>query len=192
MRVIRVKRILYTRESECLQPLLSLISKQKKRTLVFWALEYAEELVDKFETKYPNEARPREAVNACKAWARGDVKMPFAKKAIHAAHNAATDIADDIVYCSVARAIGQVIATVHVETHAIGGPIYALTALTYENDKDDVDAVVKEECNRLYDRLLYWEANVDSFQTSWAGFMLKDDSPNKEMLLRERNKAHTL
>ena len=185
-RRIKIKRVLYNRESDCLQPLLSLIEKQRKRTLVLWALEYAEELADKFEAKYPTEHRPREAVKACRAWARGEVKMPFAKKAIHAAHNAATEIADDIVFCSIARAIGQVIATVHVETHAIGGPIYALTALSYEHGKDNAQTVVAEECDRLYKRLRYWEENADAVLMPWAQFLLKEDAPNKEKLLRDK------
>ena len=109
---MRMRRILFDRNSECLQPLLALIENQKHRTLVLWALEYAEELANKFEGKYPNEHRPREAVETCKAWAQGKVKMPVAKKTIHAAHNAATEIADDIVFCSIVRAIGQVVATV--------------------------------------------------------------------------------
>jgi hypothetical protein len=184
---IKLKRILYNRDSKCLQPLLSLIEKQKKRTLVLWALEYAEELATKFETKYPNEQRPREAINACRRWAHGEVKMPVAKKAIHAAHNAATEIAEDIVFCSIARAIGQVVATVHVETHAIGGPIYGLTAITYECGQDNAQAAVAEECDRLYSRLQYWEANVDTVQVPWAEFLLRDNIPNKERLLREKN-----
>lgn len=189
-----MKKILFNRESYCLQSLLSLIEKQKHRTLVLWALEYAEELANKFETKYPNEYRPREAVNACRAWSRGEIKMPIAKKAIHAAHNVATEISDDIIYCSIARAIGQAVATVHVETHAIGGAFYALTALTYEIGQNNAQAAVEKECNRLYERLQYWEANVDTIQMSWAEFLLKDNMPNKEKLLREKkeHKSHTV
>ena len=186
-----MKRILFSRDSDCLQPLLTLIENQNHRTLVLWALEYADELASKFESKYPNETRPREAVNACRAWARGEVKMPFAKKAIHAAHNAATEIADDIVYCSIVRAIGQVVATVHVETHAIGGPIYALTALTYENGQDNAMVAVTKECDRLFERLLYWEKSIDTFQMPWAEFLLRNNVPNKEKLLREKESKNS-
>lgn len=186
-----MRKILFNRESDCLQPLLSLIEKQKHKTLVLWALEYAEELVDKFERKYPNEPRPREALETCRAWSQGKVKMPVAKKAIHATHNAATEIVDDIVYCSIARAIGQAVATVHVGTHAIGGPMYALTALVYEGGQENASTEVTKECDRLYNRLLYWESNVDTVQTPWAEFLLKDDVPNKEKLqkvVRQRSR----
>ena len=94
---MRKRRILFNRDSECLQPLLSLIEEQNKRTLVLWALEYAGELCSKFEAKYPNEGRPRRAIDICREWSQGKVKMPVAKKAIHAAYNAATDITDDII-----------------------------------------------------------------------------------------------
>ncbi len=185
-----MRRILFNRESDCLQPLLALIEKQKHRTLVLWALEYAEELADKFETKYPQESRPREAITTCRAWSQGAVKMSAAKKAIHAAHNAAAEISDDIVYCSIARAIGQAVSTVHVETHAIGGPLYALTALVYEVGQENSQEAVTKECDRLYKRLLYWEKNVETAGTPWAAFLLRDDVPNKEKLLREKKDNH--
>lgn len=181
-----MRKILFNRESDCLQPLLALIEKQKHRTLVLWALEYAAELTEKFEQKYPDESRPRKAVDICKAWSQGDLKMPIAKKAIHAAHNTATEISDDIIYCSIVRAIGQAVATVHVETHAIGGVFYALTALVYENNQEDSQEVITKECARLYERLLYWEKNIDTINMPWADFLLRDDVPNKEKLLREK------
>lgn len=181
-----MKKILYTRDSECLQPLLRLIEEQKHRTLVLWALEYADELAARFEEKYPDEARPRQAVDACRAWAQGAVKMPVAKAAIHAALSAAAGIADDVVYCAIARAIGQAVSTVHVETHAIGGPMYALTALAYERGPENARQAVLAECDRLCGRLRYWQEHIDSVQTPWAAFLLREDAPNKEKLLREK------
>ena len=181
-----MKKILFDRDSDCLQPLLVLIEKQKHRTLVLWALEYADYLLKIFEEKYPGEDRPRNAIEIGRAWAQGDVKMPAAKKAIHAAHNAATEITNDIVYCAVVRAIGHAVATIHVETHAIGAPIYALTAFAYANKQENTQEVVMEECDRLYKRLLYWEENIDFVREPWADFLLRGDIPNKERLLREK------
>jgi len=45
---------------------------------------------------------------------------------------------------------------------------------------------VAKECDRLYERLLYWEMNVDTVKTPWAEFLLRDDVPNKERLHREK------
>ena len=181
-----MKKMLFSRDSDFLQPLLRLIEGQKHRTLVLWALEYADGLADKFEEKYPDEPRPREAVAACRAWSQGAIKMPAAKKAILAAHRAAAEIEDDLVYAAIAHAIGQASATVHVETHAIGGPIYALTALTLDSGPENALAAVAAECDHLCERLRYWEAHVDAVQTPWAAFLLRDDVPNKEKLLREK------
>jgi len=162
------------------------MEQQKHRTLVLWALEYAEELLVRFEQQYSNELRPRNAVETGRDWAQGVVKMQVAKKAIHAVHNAASEIADDLVYCSIARAIGQAVSTIHVESHAIGGPIYALSALVHQTAPDIADAKVAEECDRLLERLRYWETHVDVEPRQWASFLLRDDIPNKELQLREK------
>jgi hypothetical protein len=34
--------------------------------------------------------------------------------------------------------------------------------------------------------LLYWEKNIDTLDTTWAPFLLRDDVPNKEKLLRQK------
>ncbi len=110
-----MKKLLFTRESECLQPLRELIERQKHRTLAMWAADSAGPVLAIFEEKHPQDKRPREAVEAAKAWMRGEIKMPAAKKAIHAAHNAATEVEDDPAACAAARAMGHAAATVHVE-----------------------------------------------------------------------------
>lgn len=186
-----MRKLLFDRESACLQPLLRLIEEQSHKTLVLWALEYADGLAEIFEQKYPHEKRPREAAVACRAWAQGRIKMPQAKKAIHAAHGAASEIARDAVYCALARAVAQAVSTVHVETHAIGGPIYALTAIVHARGEEAGSLAVQKECDRLCERLLYWRANTDSVNTPWAPFLLKEGRPNKEKQLREKRLAQT-
>jgi hypothetical protein len=42
----------------------------------------------------------------------------------------------------------------------------------------------------MYDRLTYWEKQIekmDKMKTKWASFLLRDDVPNKEKILREKN-----
>lgn len=181
-----MKKLLITRESACLQPIRELIEQQKHRTLVLWNIECAERVLPIFEERYPQDARPREAIEAARAWAHGDMKMPAAKKAAHAAHNAATAVAEDPAACAAARAMGHVVGTVHVETHAMGFVMYAITAFIYAAEQKDADDVIAKECNWLHDRLLYWEANIDKVSTTWASFLLNDDAPNKEKLLRQK------
>ncbi len=183
-----MKTILFGRDSACLQPLLRLIEQQTHRTLVLWAFEYAELLLAQFEEKYPHEVRPREAISLSRAWARGEIKMPSARTAILAAHRAAAELAGDVVYSLLAHAIGQAVSTVHVETHAIGGPIYGLTALVRMSEPNEADALVSRECDRLCRRLRYWEERAESEKRPWAAFLLRDDVPNKEKLLREKQR----
>ena len=163
------------RKSACLQPLAELIDKQKHKTLVLWSIECAERVLPIFEKKYPQDERPRKAIEAAKAWAHGEIKMPEAKRAAHAAHNAATEVVkDDAAACAAARASGHVVGTVHVATHAMGFVMYTITAFIYAADAvSDPDDVIAKECKWLYQRLQYWESNMDKINVSWAAFLIR-------------------
>ena len=181
-----MKKLLVTRQSPCMQPIRALIEKQNHRTLVLWAMDCAERILSIFESRYPHDERPRQALEAANAWARGQIKMPIAKKCAHAAHNAATEVSEDAAACAAARAMGHVVGTVHVETHAIGVMMYGITAFAYEAGIKNADDVIAKECHWFYERLLYWEGNTDFEDTNWAHFLLRDDLPNKELLLRQK------
>ena len=169
---IKIRKLLVTKKSACLQPLAELIEKQKHKTLVLWSIECAERVLPIFEEKYSQDGRPRKAIEAAKAWARGEIKMPAAKKAAHAAHKAATEVVEDSAACAAARAAGHVVGTVHVATHAIGFVMYAVTAFIYAADAaNDPDDVIAKECQWLYQRLQYWESNIDKIYVSWAAFL---------------------
>jgi len=180
-----MKKILFNRQSACIQPLRALIEEQKHRTLAMWAVDCALPLLALFEQKYPAEKRPRQALEAGEKWMRGEIKMPEAKRAILAAHKAASEV-DDLVACAAARAMGHAAATVHVETHALGLVFYGLTAMVYAADPADADDVVATACQGYYDRLSYWQVHIDQAGQNWAPFLLPD-SPNKEKLLRIKN-----
>lgn len=152
-----------------------------------WAIDCAEHILPIFENKYPKDNRPREALLAAKSWAHGHIKMPAAKKAAQATHNAATAVAEkDPAACAAARAMGHAVGAVHVETHAIGVVMYGITAFVYSSKEEDADAVIARECKWFYNRLLCWEKNIDNLDTTWAQFLLLDDVPNKEKLLRQK------
>ncbi|ERI91387.1 hypothetical protein HMPREF1982_03346 [Clostridiales bacterium oral taxon 876 str. F0540] len=177
-------KILFSRDSECLQDLKKMIQLQNHRTLVMWALDCAEVTLEQFEAKYTDERRPRACLELCEDWARGRIKMPIAKKAILASHAVAKEI-DDGEYGALCHAIGHAGATVHVETHALGLPFYELTAIVLKYGKDNFPKPVSEKINYYYDRLLYWKENTDKLELDWAGFLLDDTRPNKEKLLKE-------
>lgn len=177
----RKNKLLFSRDSRCLQELLRLIEMQKHRTLVMWALDCGKVPLEKIQSKYPAEARPAAALELCGAWARGEIKMPAAKRAILDAHAVAKEV-EDAAIAARCHAVGHAGATVHVETHAIGLPIYELTAIVLENE--DYREPVAEKIRFYYQKLLYWQAHIDAEPRPWAAFLLDDARPNKEKLLR--------
>lgn len=178
-------KLLFSRDSECLQELLALIKLQSHRTLVMWALDCAQLPLEQFEEKYPDEQRPRTCLVLCEAWARGEIKMPAAKRAILDAHAVAKAI-DDPVYEALCHAIGHAGATVHVETHALGLPMYELTAIVLKHGRDAFSKPVTEKIEFYYDRLRYWQDTTDRLEHPWAKFISDDTSLNKEKRLHEK------
>ena len=181
-----MRKLLFSRDSACIQPLRSLVEKQTHKALFLWALDCAPRFLAIFEADYPADTRPRDLLDVAMAWARGEVKMPLAKKAIHAAHDAATAAEESPAAQAAARAIGHAAATIHVETHALGVVFYGLTALVYGEKPDDVDTFAAQECAWFYERLKYWEAHYASVTMPWASFLQDEQAPNKEALLRKR------
>lgn len=163
-------KILFSRDSQCLQELIKLIELQNHRILVMWALDCGKITLGRFEEKYPNEPRPRMALELSQRWARGEIKMPIAKKAILEAHAVAKEINDE-EYGALCHAMGHAGATVHVGTHALGLPFYELTAIVLEYGKDAYQKPVSEKIGYYYQRLLYWQENTDKLGYEWAAFL---------------------
>jgi hypothetical protein len=103
------------------------LSVQDHRSLVLWAADCAEHVLLYFEEKYPEDDRPRKAVEAGRAWARGEIAVSEARAAAFAAHAAARD-ADHAAARAAARAAGHAAATAHVAGHAHHAAAYAVTA----------------------------------------------------------------
>ena len=51
-----------------------LFETQNHRVMAPWAFEFASESIAKLEEKYPEEKRPREALETVKDWASGKLK----------------------------------------------------------------------------------------------------------------------
>lgn len=95
--------------------------------LARWAAGCAEEVLTIFEGRVPGDARPREAVAAARAWARGRMPMTAARAAAFAAHAAARGAGDPAAVAA-ARAAGHAAATAHVASHAPCAADYAVKA----------------------------------------------------------------
>lgn len=124
------KQILFSKNDEMFIPLILLINELPRKAVILWALELASETVKLLEIKYPQEKRSKIALSLTQKWASGEVKMPIAKRAILDCHAVAKEItsASDIARY---HAIGQTCGTVHTKGHAIGLPIYDLTAIIF-------------------------------------------------------------
>ncbi|MFH1512677.1 MAG: putative immunity protein, partial [Bacillota bacterium] len=147
--------ILFSRDSQCLRDLFGCMQMLNHRALVMWALDCAAIPLRQFEMKYPKEDRPRRCLEFSRKWAKGEIRMPSAKQAILGAHAAAKDIGDD-AYGALCHAIGHAGATVHAQTHAIGLPLYELTAIVLRCGKEEYTRPVMDRINNYNARLLYW------------------------------------
>ncbi len=124
------------------------------KSLALWAADSAERVLPYFETKYPQDPRPREAITILIEWVNtGKFSMPVIRGASLAAHAAARDVnkTDDAARFA-ARAAGQSVATAHVPTHAFGAALYAIKAVAAANPMD-FKPTIDEERDWQYERL---------------------------------------
>jgi len=113
-------------------------NEQDHRLLAVWAADCAEHVLPYFEEKYPKDDRPRKAIEAARAWTRGEIRVSQARTAALAAHAAARD-ADEDTARAAARAAGHAAATAHVATHARGAAWYAVKAAAASGGSREAD-----------------------------------------------------
>lgn len=182
-----MRSILYDRKSLILKPLKDLVEEQNHRVLVLWTIDCATYFLPFFERDYPCDKRPYEAVEGAKLWSAGKIKMPEARRMALASHQAAKDVIKNKVGCAIAHAMGHVLGTVHVETHALGFVFYSLTAIHFAYPETERKNKVDETILWLQQRLIYWKKHEKEINQTWAPFLLRDEKFNKEKLLRIKN-----
>jgi hypothetical protein len=111
-------------EEDLKNAIIELTMKLDHKTLVIWATDCAEHVLSFFEEKYPNNDRPRKAIEAGRAWVQGKMSVGEVRTVALAAHAAARE-AEEGEARAVARAAGHAAATVHVAAHAIHAANYA-------------------------------------------------------------------
>jgi len=168
----RHNQILFSKESFLLNNLRHLIEQANRRALTLWALELAEETVLQLTEKYPEDLRPGEVIAESRAWAAGEIKMPIAKRAILNCHAMAKELTDpaDIARC---HAVGQACSVIHTVGHALGYPMYELTAIVLEQGLDNYRDAVEHRVMYYEQRLRYWMEFEKTCQQNWAGFLKK-------------------
>ena len=137
------------------ESIVELVRKTDHKTLAIWAIDCVERVLPYFEGKYPEDHRPRNAIEALQAWINtGVFKMADIRKASLASHAAAREVGEDNAARSVARAAGQAVAAAHVPTHSIGAANYALQAIYRAPNSSDADAAIAKERDWQYQHLL--------------------------------------
>ena len=117
-----------------MQSLVQLIETQSKTTLAHWAVDYSERvLLPIWEKSFPEDRRPKGALDAGRDWLSGSIKLPQAKEEILRCHAAARDADANPAAQAAARAIGQSASTIHSARHCMGLALYGALAVAYHD-----------------------------------------------------------
>jgi len=112
--------------------------------LALWAAACAEHVLHLFEAVQPADARPRQAIELARAWARGEIKMSQSRTAAGHAQAAARDLAGAARHA--AFAAGQAAAVAHVAAHELGAAAYAIKAARAAAFEGDGESAGRLEC----------------------------------------------
>lgn len=166
-RLARGRSILFSPDSPCLRELSGRLSSADRRTVVLWALDNAGRVAAELGASHPEDPRPAVAVSASTSWSMGYVKMPIARRAILDVHAMAREMPDptDAALC---HAVGQGCSCVHTPGHAMGLPVYELTA-AYLRDGGDSSPI--ERIVDIYLDSLYVAVSDVGRPRRWAGFL---------------------
>nr|WP_246326092.1 hypothetical protein [Actinomycetospora corticicola] len=112
--------------------------------LALWAATCAEHVVGLFEAVRPDDARPREAIEAVRAWVRGELRMMESRALGGHAMGAARDLSGAARFA--AYAAGQAGAVAHVAEHDLGAAAYAIKAVRESVAADEREDAGRQEC----------------------------------------------
>ena len=96
------------------------------RLLAVWAADCAQHVLHLFEQAQPADDRPRRAIEAARAWSRGEITMTQARAAGGHAMGAARELKG--AAREAAFAAGQSAVVAHVAAHELGAAAYAIRA----------------------------------------------------------------
>lgn len=153
------RKMLCNLEADYTKALMNLIETQSKVTLAKWALDYTEtHYLPIYLKHFPDDNRPKDAIDAARDWLAGKVKLPAVKQLILETHAAAREAEAIPSAQAAARAIGQAASTIHSATHSLGIAFYGAAAVAYESygtqaDPDLYECVTELECGRITDAL---------------------------------------
>ena len=127
------RKLLFTKTDPLLLPLEEKLSVASRIAVALWAFEICGKIKDELSSK--DKEQSDEAIEICREWMNGNVKMNKARYAILALHHSAGE--KDPVTQAKMHAIAQGISCVHTPGHAMGIPIYYFTSLIREYGIED-------------------------------------------------------
>jgi len=119
--------------------------------LALWAAACAEHVLHLFEQARPEDPRPRQAIEAARAWVRGELPMMAARAAGGHAMGAARELRGAARHA--AYAAGQAGAVAHVAEHDLGAAAYAIRAVQAAAPSGGSAAAGRAECRWQRDQL---------------------------------------
>ena len=119
--------------------------------LALWAAECAEHVLPLFEQERPDDPRPREAVEAARAWTRGELRMMAARALGGHAMGAARELRGSPRFA--AYAAGQSACVAHVAAHDLGAAAYAIKAARAAAPPGGEERAGRAECRWQRDRI---------------------------------------
>jgi hypothetical protein len=105
------------------------IEEEQQKGLAAWAADCAERVLPLFEQSRPDDRRPRKAIEAARAWVRGDIPVSAARGA-SSRSNAAAREAEEGPPRDAARAAGHAAAGAHNIGHSAQAAAYAIRAVS--------------------------------------------------------------
>lgn len=106
------------------------LSDEHHHLLALWAAACARHVLHCFEDVCPEDCRPRQAIEAARAWVNGEMAMMRARDAAGAAQDAAREIKEASEAARLAAlSAGQAAVVAHVAAHELGAAAYAIRAV---------------------------------------------------------------
>ena len=114
------------------------------RLLALWAGACAAHVLPFFESVQPTDERPRQAINAIRAWAGGEITMSQSRAA--GGHAMAAARAQRGAARHAAFASGQAAVVAHVAAHDLGAAAYAIKAVRAAAPRGASESAGRLEC----------------------------------------------
>lgn len=168
----RGNQILFRKEDRLFHSLYLALAKVDEKTIILWALQLAKEAITNLEQDGFPSVLLNDMWEKTWAWAQGSLKMPEAKAAILAVHALAkeTPRKEQALLC---HAIAQAGSCVHTTGHAMGFPLYELSAIIFAKG-------CEKGIPQVMQRIVYYEKLLLQIEKAkqkdvmvWASFIEK-------------------